>query len=73
MHLHGIIYGKRIELEEETDLPSGSSVIVDIRLKSLSVEEKQRLTDALCGAWANDPSLKTIFEEIERHRALDCF
>jgi hypothetical protein len=69
-HLHGVIHGKRIELEEETGLPSGSAVIVDIQPKPLSLEEKQRLADALCGVWANDPSLKPIFDEIERQRAL---
>jgi hypothetical protein len=69
-HLHGVIHGKRIELEEETGLPSGSAVIVDIQPKPLSLEEKQRLADTLCGTWATDPSLKPIFDEIERQRTL---
>ncbi len=69
-NLHGVIHGKQIELEEETGLPSGSAVIVHIQPKPLSLEEKQRLVDVLCGVWASDSSLKPIFEEIERERAL---
>jgi hypothetical protein len=36
----------------------------------LSLDEKREWVDRLCGAWAGDSSLKTIFAEIERQRAL---
>ncbi len=68
--LHGIIHGKRIELERETGLPAGSAVIVYIQPGPLPLEEKRRLVDVLCGAWAGDPSLAPIFTEIEQQRAM---
>ena len=68
--IQGIIRGKQIELERETGLPSGSTVVVRIEPRRVPLEERRRLVDVLCGAWANDTSLKSIFEEIEQLRAL---
>lgn len=34
----------------------------------LSLAEKRRLVDKLCGAWADDDSIPAIFAEIERER-----
>jgi hypothetical protein len=68
--MQGVIDGKHIELECETGLPVGTTVIVRIQRKSLTLQEKRRWVDRLCGAWADDPSLKPIFAEIERQRAL---
>ncbi|MBI3978098.1 MAG: hypothetical protein HY331_07930 [Chloroflexi bacterium] len=66
--IRGVVRGKRIELEEETGLPPGSEVIVAIRPRPLTLEEKRRLTEELCGTWAADDSLPPIFAEIERIR-----
>ncbi len=66
--LHGIIAGKRIELEEETGLPDGSPVIVQIQLTNSDLDRRRRMIEALCGAWADDPSLVNIFAEIEQQR-----
>lgn len=68
--MQGIIRGKRIELEREPELPTGSVVLVQIQPKPLTLEEKRRLADALCGAWADDPSIPSVFAEIERQRTL---
>ena len=68
MQIQGIIRGKQIELEREVKLPSGSAVIVIIQPKPLALEEKRRLVDLLCGAWADDASLWPIFAEIEHQR-----
>jgi hypothetical protein len=68
MQMQGIIRGRRIELEREPELPTGSVVLVQIQPKPLTLEEKRRLADALCGAWADDPSIPSVFEEIERQR-----
>ena len=70
VQLHGIIKGKQTELERETGLPSGSVVVVRVEPKRLPLEEKRRLVDALSGIWADDPSLKTLFAEIERLRSI---
>ena len=43
---------------------------VKIEPKPLDLEEKRRLADSLCGAWADDVSLRAIFMEIERRRAV---
>ena len=64
----GTIDGKRIELAQETGLPSGAQVLVVIHPQPLSLAEKRRLVDVLCGAWAEDVSLGPIFTEIEQER-----
>jgi len=68
MQLQGIIDGNRIKLFDEIHLPDGLPVIVDIRIKPFSLEEKRRLIDKLCGSWSGDNSLKRIFNEIENFR-----
>ena len=70
VQLQGVIHGKRIELERETELPAGSIVVVNIHLKLLNLEEKRQLVDLLCGTWADDTSLSAIFAEIEQRRAM---
>ena len=67
--LHGIVDGKHIELEQETGLPAGSSVLVQIQRVALDLDLQRQLIEALCGAWADDPSLTNIFADIERQRA----
>ncbi len=68
MQLQGIISGKHIELFHETNLPDGLPVTVDIQSKPLSLEEKRRLVDKLCGSWSEDSSLMQIFTEIKNQR-----
>lgn len=67
-HIRGVIHGKQIELDQETELLAGSRVVIDVKAQSLSLDEKRDWVDRLCGAWADDPSLKTIFAEIEQGR-----
>ena len=69
MQLHGVIDGKHIELEKETGLPAGSPVLVQIQSATLDQDAQQHVIDALCGAWADDPSLADIFADIQRQRA----
>jgi hypothetical protein len=57
LQLHGIIDGKHIELEQETGLPAGSPVLVQIQPTPLDLDMQRRLIEALCGAWADDPGL----------------
>ncbi len=70
MRMQGTIRGKQIELDRETGLPSGSVVTVNIEPRSLTLEEKRRMVDALCGTWAGDASILSIFAEIERQRSI---
>ena len=70
MHMHGFVKGKQIVLDRETGLPDGVSVFIKIETEPrTSVAERRRLVDSLCGVWANDKNLKTVFAEIERVRA----
>ena len=70
VQMQGVIKGKQIELERETGLPSGSTVVVNIQPTSLTLEDRRQLVDLLCGAWADDASLRPIFAEIERQRTM---
>ena len=68
MQLHGVIDGKHIELEQETGLPAGSPVLVQIQSAPLALEAKRQVIEALCGAWADDPSVAPIFADLQRQR-----
>ncbi len=68
MQTQGVIAGKHIELLHETDLPDGLQVIVDIRPDANADDDKKWLINQLCGSWARDDSLATIFMEIEQVR-----
>ena len=61
----GIVNVKSIELEYETGLPEGAQVIISFLPFSLSLSEKLKQAESLCGTWAGDPSLDTIFAEME--------
>ncbi len=68
VHLHGIVRGRRIDLDDETGLPDGVSVTVDIRLDSGQGDDLRDRIDRLCGAWADDPSIDAVFSEIASAR-----
>ncbi len=68
MQLQGVIKGKHIELFKETNMPDGSVVMLNIQPEGLSLEEKRKLADRLCGSWSKDKSLKRIFIEIDKKR-----
>jgi len=66
--LNGVVHGKRIDLDAEPPVPDGAAVIVRIERKPLTKDEKRHLLAATAGAWATDPSLATVFAEIEQRR-----
>ena len=66
--LNGVVHGKHIDLDAEPLVPDGAAVIVRIERKALSTDEKRRLLAATAGTWATDPSLATVFAEIEQRR-----
>jgi hypothetical protein len=66
--LSGVLHGRRIDLEAEAPIPDGTAVLVSVKRKPLTTEEKQRLLAATAGAWADDPSLEPLFVEIARRR-----
>jgi hypothetical protein len=65
--LKGEIEEHAIKLPEWFHLPDGTKVTIKIE-PEISREEKLRLAESLCGAWADDPSIDSIFEEIEKER-----
>ena len=67
--IEGTIHGKRIDLDRETDIAPGVRVTVKIEWQSpLPLEQRNELLRRLCGAWASDPTINGVFEEIERER-----
>ncbi|MEW5768104.1 MAG: hypothetical protein AB1797_10870 [bacterium] len=65
--LNGKIEKQAIKLPEWVRIPDGIEVKVMIE-KEMTKEEKRRFAESLCGAWSNDSSIDSIFEEIERER-----
>lgn len=64
----GVIHGKHIELEQETELPDGAVVTVRIEANGMPLEERQRRMRALCGQW-RDESLDAVFSDIVGERS----
>jgi len=56
-----------IKLPEWVQIPEGTEVKVKIETE-MTKEEKRKLVANLCGTWADDPSIDSIFEEIEKER-----
>jgi hypothetical protein len=65
--LKGKVEKHAIKLPEWVQIPDGTEVRVKIETE-ITGEEKRKLAANLCGSWANDPSIDSIFEEIERQR-----
>jgi hypothetical protein len=66
----GIVRENGIELTGPLpDLPSGTPVSVVVTPAHVDDAERHRLIDALCGAWAEDSSLQSIFDELATARA----
>jgi len=56
-----------IRLPKKVKIPEGTKVIVTIE-PALKVGEKRKIISSLCGAWSDDASIASIFEEIENDR-----
>lgn len=68
--MKGVLYDKRIELEEDPGLPSGTIVAVKIEPKELSLKERRRLVRYTGGKWKDDISLGLIFDKIIEDRLI---
>ena len=68
LNLTGKVDGRRIELQEDPGLPSGSTVTVQIDSSALSFEERRRRILETCGAWKDDDSLWVAFDELSEAR-----
>jgi len=64
----GILKGSVVELEKETGLPHGAHVRVTLETDFPNLEQRQQMADELCGAWAADESVESIFQAIEQSR-----
>lgn len=59
-----------IRFPKRIDLPDGTRVIVRIE-PILKTKEKLKIISELSGTWAEDPSIKPIFSELEQMRHSD--
>lgn len=66
--MKGILYDKRIDLEEEPGLPPGTVVRVKIEPHGISLEKRRRLIRDTGGAWKDDNTIGPIFEKIIEDR-----
>lgn len=70
-HVNGILRGNRVELDRPiADLPDGSEVSLDVRLRVSGDASAKTHIRELCGVWADDPSIEPVFREIEDARRL---
>ena len=67
----GVIHGRRIDLDKDASLPDGAPVVVRIEARDLSLKQREDLVVVTAGAWAGDPTLEVILEEIARTRTSD--
>jgi uncharacterized phage-associated protein len=56
-----------IRLPKRVWFPDGTQVIVKIE-PVVKTREKQKVISELCGAWSDDPTIMSIFKEIEQER-----
>ncbi len=56
-----------IRLPKKVRLPDGTRVIVKIE-PILKTKEKLKIISDLSGAWSNDPTIMSIFEDLEQKR-----
>ncbi len=56
-----------IRLPKKVRLPDGTRVIVKIE-PILKTKEKLKIISDLSGAWSNDPTIISIFEDLEQKR-----
>lgn len=68
---NGVIRGRHVDLERETGLIDGSAVTVNIEPLAILDDVARRAVLGTSGAWAGDPSIEAVFEDIERERSLD--
>jgi len=68
LNLTGKVEGRRIDLEQDPGLPSGSIVEVQIDQHELSLDERRKRVLETSGAWKYDPSLEFIFDELSQAR-----
>lgn len=68
LNLTGRVEGRRIELQQDPGLPSGSVVEVKIGGSELSLEERRRRLSATAAAWRFDPGLEFVFDELAQAR-----
>ena len=68
MTLHGKVYGKTIELEEDLDVSDGQEVVVNVRLVSPLLRKPGDGFRRTEGALADDQEWDAIMEEIHQAR-----
>lgn len=56
-----------IRLPKKVRLPDGTRVIVKID-PILKTKEKLKIVSALSGSWSNDPTIMSIFKDLEQKR-----
>jgi predicted DNA-binding antitoxin AbrB/MazE fold protein len=59
-----------IRLPKNVRLPDGTRIIVKIE-PILKTKDKQKIVSELSGAWSDDSTILTIFEELEQGRHYD--
>jgi predicted DNA-binding antitoxin AbrB/MazE fold protein len=59
-----------IRLPKKVRLPDGTRIIVRIE-PILKTKDKQKIVSELSGAWSDDSTIMSIFEELEQERHHD--
>jgi predicted DNA-binding antitoxin AbrB/MazE fold protein len=59
-----------IRLPKKVRLPNGTQIIVKIE-PMLKTKDKLKIISELSGSWSGDPTIMSIFEELENERHHD--
>jgi len=63
----GKIENGSVQLQKKVRIPDGTRVIVRIE-PVLRTRKKQKVISELSGTWSDDPTITSIFKEIEQER-----
>ena len=69
--IHGKVYGKTIELDEDLGVAEGQEVEVQVRIVKPSGKWGEGILRT-AGALADDPEWDTIMEQISQDRKVEC-
>ncbi len=65
--IHGIVYGKTIQLDEDLGVPEGQAVEVQVKIVQPANKWGEGILRS-AGGWADHPEMDAVMEQIQLER-----